>query len=702
MRSIVILLLLFQAVTVKSQVPRIEDIASLIANASDENEKGRLLITRSKMTGLQQPEAAFHDAQQALSVYQKTGNKEGQADAYLQMSGLYSRLNKYRLALDFDSVAYSLASNIGYKRGIATAYSNMGRNIQQLGDFVKAKELLTKSLVLMEEAGLQKEMSEVYNRLGVINRKLSNFKLSLKMFDEGIAIAKKYNLQPSLANLYMNKANALNESAHYDEAIQLHLQCLKIREQLKDIRGLAQSYNNIATVYLTTKQYDASLSHLQKAAELSRRINNVTSLAVVYNTLAQVYGATGHKDSVLYYYNKSTELYKQTGDKPGVAMGLHNMGQYLIENGKAAESLSYLRQALAIRQESKSPYEIASTMNLIGVALGKLERHKEAEQYLLKSLSLVKDDGTKVSQSIYKSLADHYKATGRYEDAFKFQAKYISIADTAIGEGELTNMLKAQAAYEIEKREAELGLNKAEKQVRELQLSNRNKTILLLVAGVVFLAATAAYGIRNYRLNQMLKVETLRKKISKDLHDDIGSTLSSINIYSELAKKEKNNDVYLNTIQQHTQTIISSLDDLVWSINPKNDTIEILVEKLRSFAEPFLNAAKIKTQFTTQIENNNLLLTLTQKTNLYLACKEMVNNVVKHSGADYCQVSIVQAGRTIEMEVKDNGKGFMPERINNGRNGLRNLKTRAEELNGEFVLSTHPGSGSMGKFRINM
>ena len=106
--------------------------------------------------------------------------------------------------------------------------------------------------------------------------------------------------------------------------------------------------------------------------------------------------------------------------------------------------------------------------------------------------------------------------------------------------------------------------------------------------GVVVLLAGAFYGIYRYRVRQLLKVEQIRRSISSDLHDDIGATLSSINIYTELAKRQDDNREFLNLIQDNTREIIGKLDDLVWSINPKNDSAEQLINRMRSFSEPLL------------------------------------------------------------------------------------------------------------------
>jgi signal transduction histidine kinase/ligand-binding sensor domain-containing protein len=219
---------------------------------------------------------------------------------------------------------------------------------------------------------------------------------------------------------------------------------------------------------------------------------------------------------------------------------------------------------------------------------------------------------------------------------------------------------------------------------------------------VVLAVAAVLYTLYRYRITQILRVERLRRKISSDLHDDIGSTLSSINIYSELAKKEKNNGPYIETIQQHTQNIIGNLDDLVWSINPKNDTISVLAERMKSFAEPFLTAKNIACNFVEDVHDTTLAISLEQRQHIYLAFKEMVNNVVKHSDCRNCQIQFLQKGKQLFLSVMDDGKGFNIKTNNNHRNGLKNLSERAKQLRGVFLVESIPGEGSKVKLEIRL
>ncbi|HEX2630664.1 MAG TPA: hypothetical protein VHM26_16725, partial [Chitinophagaceae bacterium] len=147
---------------------RIDSLTRLIDDANDASEKARLLVLRSKSWPNTQIEKPLADAQQALAYYQQTKNEEGQVDAYQQLSGLYSRQNKYKMAIEFDSVSYQLADKIDYKKGKALSLGLMGRNQQQLGNLEAARDNCLRALQLLKEAQLEAETADIHSRLGVI------------------------------------------------------------------------------------------------------------------------------------------------------------------------------------------------------------------------------------------------------------------------------------------------------------------------------------------------------------------------------------------------------------------------------------------------------------------------------------------------------------------------------------------------------
>lgn len=208
------------------------------------------------------------------------------------------------------------------------------------------------------------------------------------------------------------------------------------------------------------------------------------------------------------------------------------------------------------------------------------------------------------------------------------------------------------------------------------------------------------YGLYLMRVRQVLRLEQVRQSISSDLHDEIGSTISSINIYSELAKSESNNGQYLDLIQENTRDVITKLDDLVWSINPKNDSVFQLAGRMRSFAEPVLAGAGIHLQFCISEEVNHLELTLAKKRNLYLAFKELVNNVVKHSRARNCFIDLQLRAQYLWLTVRDDGVGIDETKIAAGRSGMQNLMARASQTKANFFIAKVETGGTKAVIQL--
>lgn len=205
--------------------------------------------------------------------------------------------------------------------------------------------------------------------------------------------------------------------------------------------------------------------------------------------------------------------------------------------------------------------------------------------------------------------------------------------------------------------------------------------------GIVFL-------LLQNRTRQKLRMELVRRNISNDLHDDIGATLSSVNFYIDLAQSEKNNAEYLQYIKTHVNQVINSLDELVWSINPKNDTTEQLINRMKDYALPLLQAAGMQCHFAVDTKLHQAKLGLLTKRHLYLLFKEMVNNVAKHAKGRNCTIQFSHHHKTFSMVVEDDGQGFDTSRVKQHRHGLSSLQERTGKLKGSISIRSETSKGS--------
>lgn len=202
------------------------------------------------------------------------------------------------------------------------------------------------------------------------------------------------------------------------------------------------------------------------------------------------------------------------------------------------------------------------------------------------------------------------------------------------------------------------------------------------------------YAIYRYRVNQKLQLERLRTKIAGDLHDEVGSTLTRIALYSDLLQGEVGNSErgqYLKTINEASREVIGTMSDIVWSIDNKSDKLGDLILRLKDFAAQLLPPRDIEVDFTVTGIDEQVVLSPQFKQNIYLVCKEALHNILKHAHATKVIVCMKNSEQGFRLEIADNGIGISDEHGGKG-NGLRNMYKRAQEIGAVLQLVNHNGT----------
>jgi signal transduction histidine kinase len=199
------------------------------------------------------------------------------------------------------------------------------------------------------------------------------------------------------------------------------------------------------------------------------------------------------------------------------------------------------------------------------------------------------------------------------------------------------------------------------------------------------------------KITKYIIEERLRSKISRDLHDEIGSALTSINVLSKVALNKAPQDAeingYLSKIQHSTFSTMESMSDIVWAINPKNDKLEALMSRMKEFAADICEAQGIDLVFILPPELETLSIDLAKRKNLFLVFKEAVNNAVKYSGCTLLRVELKRMNNRLRMIINDNGKGFDKSTVTHG-NGLYNMQARVAECNGMLQIQSGHQQGT--------
>jgi signal transduction histidine kinase len=213
---------------------------------------------------------------------------------------------------------------------------------------------------------------------------------------------------------------------------------------------------------------------------------------------------------------------------------------------------------------------------------------------------------------------------------------------------------------------------------------------VLAIAGVF-------YGLHRFRLRQLLRTEQIRSEISKNLHDEVGSALTNISLGSLLAQKQLTKEGPVNhileRIYQDSQEASASMREIVWSINPKIDTIGEAFPRMVHYASELLEAKNIELWVEMPSAIEQVRLSMQQRRDIYLVFKEAVNNLAKYSNATKATIKFQLPGNTLVMIISDNGTGF-DTTVSYNSNGLRNMRERAQTHQWQLLIESGTGAGT--------
>src|SRR6185369_15178781 len=199
-------------------------------------------------------------------------------------------------------------------------------------------------------------------------------------------------------------------------------------------------------------------------------------------------------------------------------------------------------------------------------------------------------------------------------------------------------------------------------------------------------------------LERQAALDKERARIARDIHDDLGGTLTQVSLLSGLALRDwKSPDKSFEHVQLISTTarqVIKSLDEIVWAVNPRNDTLPELINYISQFAVDYLRTANIRCRVKALEHPPRRAVSSETRHSLFLAVKEALTNVVRHAHATEVLLRISATADSVSIAIEDNGTGFERHPNGAGADGLQNMRQRMEEIGGEFHVESMPGSGT--------
>jgi signal transduction histidine kinase/ligand-binding sensor domain-containing protein len=229
------------------------------------------------------------------------------------------------------------------------------------------------------------------------------------------------------------------------------------------------------------------------------------------------------------------------------------------------------------------------------------------------------------------------------------------------------------------------------------------RAVVLVSFTALIIAVVRYVSFRRLRaqlqsLEQQAALHKERARIAKDIHDDLGASLTQISFLGELAHQDRTVPEkvggHVNIIADTARRAVKSLDEIVWAVNPRNDTLAHFIDYTGQFALDYLRLAGIRCRLDLPDQVPARELSTDVRHNLFLVVKEAINNTVKYANATELRLRIAVTGEKLELSVEDNGRGFAQPPDDNDADGLRNMRQRLTDIGGQCWIQGRPGAGT--------
>lgn len=519
----------------------------------------------------------------------------------------------------------------------------------------------------------------------------------------------------------------------YEGALQFAQNALHVAEKMKDTAMISLHTSDISIVYHDFEDYEKGVSYGKKAYRIMDEANKKEYKYLIFanNATAINFDDWGKADSALYYHYKNVALLKKVEDSLRFSFIFNNIGNTLLKSKKFSEAKKFVNRALVMNKINNRIYNLATNYTNLATIAYELGNNTEAKENFLLANHYAQESGSiEKIRDVVQQEAWFYKKIGDFKNALEKQEAFYKLRDSVFNDERAAKVAEMETKYETEKKERDLAETRANLAEAELEVGRKNLLIYGSLGLAVFLGLIGylfynQQKIKNRQLTReadlktaLAKIETQNKlqeqrlRISRDLHDNIGSQLTFVtssidNLKYRMEGKDAVVSEKLTDISKFTTHTIYELRDTIWAMNKEQITIEDLQVRISNFIEK-AGVASQDCVFSFEVSktiSKEVMMPSITGMNAYRIIQEGVNNALKYAQAKNIRVRFSKAtqklqndkegeiGQMYTLSITDDGNGFDIARVEMG-NGLNNIKKRARDMGGEATIDSKLGDGT--------
>ncbi|MEE3244287.1 MAG: sensor histidine kinase [Bacteroidota bacterium] len=539
------------------------------------------------------------------------------------------------------------------------------------------------------------------------------------IFQQNLENAQTLNYPKGIGEAFQKIATLYGYEGDLDARLEYNFKALRIFEQHE--LKMEEAYLNAEIGYqMKRDDMTKAEAYMNRGMKLAQQGVYEDVLDRIYNNYGVLKEMQGQLDSALYFYEKGLELVKKRDFKEGYPYSYSNLGGVYGQQGKYDLARSYFEKARHLREEIGDQKGIAENLTQIGEVYLAEGKNQEAISYFKKAVPVAHaQDYRFLEQYTYQQLSKAYKNLRQTDSALFYLERYEVFKDSINGLEVDKKIAELNLNYETEKKENQILEQRAQLAEKDLEVRRKNAFIygslaLAFVLGLLGYLIYSRQKLKNSQLQKehelqvaLAKIETQnrlqeqRLRISRDLHDNIGSQLTFIissidNLKYQLKDADSGIIEKLSMISAFTSTTINELRDTIWAMNKEKISVEDLQTRISNFIER-AQSSKDSVQFSFDFNTKqapDFIFTSIEGVNIYRVIQEAVNNALKYAEAQNIQVTMqVWDADQFKVAVVDDGNGFDLKNHKQG-NGLGNMKKRVQDIGATLQIETQPTQGT--------
>jgi len=595
-------------------------------------------------------------------------------DLYLQYGDLY-RLTQPDSATLFYQKAGKLADRLHFNRGTTAYISHYIEVLNNKGLYTQALALCEQSVKLNQQMGNQRDLARAYNNVANEYQYLGALSSASEYYLKAIRISEDLHAKPFLKVLTNNLASVFLELEQYDKAYTYASRSNTIAHELHDTNGIASSVVNMGIAELHLSKLSQAMQHFRETVWYGRYLGDYTFEEDGYLNMAELNTRQKNIDSAIVQNQHALDMAIKNDNPNYKILSLGGLADDYSARNNWPKANGYIMQAIAIAEKIQD----RNTMNQLY---------------------------TRASR-IREGLKD-------YKGALLYKNKYALLNDSLLNEKTRDHINDLETRYQTVQKDKAIAEQQLQLENTKAIVRKRNTQLWLMGSGVAVLLLISLLIVRLYRQRQKLNNQRLlsiqkeqevtllkavlegqeqeRQRIAREMHDDMGSGLTTILYLCQDLDHSKmpHNENVAGKIASTARSLTSKMNEIIWSMNREYDTLEDLVAYIRHNASEMLENTSM--DYDIQVPDTIPSITLSGKArrNIYLVVKEALHNAMKHAQADFVNIDI-KVNSHLQISVRDNGCGITRNERRYG-NGLQNMRARMDTIGGTFDIQSEQGT----------